>query len=96
MQEYRALQASCLTLRERRWIFDLCASATDKRLDPLIVDKAADKRRPEHPVGLTAAELAALEAGCDMVSDAGDKELCRSGTNKVKELILEPPEWQKD
>jgi hypothetical protein len=97
VQEYIALSGGCLMLEERRWIFDLCASAIDKKLRPMMVpQKAPDKRRPEHPVGLTAAELAALEAGCDTVRDAGNKELCHSGTEKVKELILEPPEMQKD
>jgi len=97
VKEYVALSEGCLTQGERRWIFDLCASAIDKKLRPMMVPhKAPDKRRPEHPVGLTAADLAALEAGCDMVPDAGNKELCRSGIKKVKELILEPPEMQKD
>jgi hypothetical protein len=61
----------------------------------MVPHKAPDKR-PEHPVGLTAAELAALEAGCDVLRDAGDKELCHSGTKKIKKLLLEPPEIQKD
>jgi hypothetical protein len=76
LEEYRAF--NCLPLRERPWIFDLCASAKDKKLRPLMVpDKASGKRQPEHPVGLTAPELAALEAACDMVRDAGDNALGR-------------------
>jgi hypothetical protein len=90
--EYRALGMGCLAVDQRKWVFELCAEAVDKKLRPMMVPHKA----PEHPVGLTAAELAALEAGCDEVRDASDKELCHSGNRKIRDLILEPPEMQKN
>ena len=86
--EFGSLIMGCVSIEDDSTIA-LCDSATEK-LRPQF--------KPEGPLpsatGLTAAELAALEAGCRSLRDTThypqQRARCASGFEKLKNLLLKP------